>query len=162
LLPCVADADKHALKRFCGEFDLNNVFHLDASKQGITSVAQLAQCQNLITLNLSHNGIADITALASLVQLKVINLAFNHISSLKAIKSMRVLECLDLRENLVAKCDDLVNLGHCCTLQEVMLQDVDGQSANPVCFDEQYWPTMTSQVNLVAVDGKADYFKLQC
>ena len=114
------------------------------SNIGISKIGAMSQCSNLVFLNLKSNKLSNLTGLC-LNQLVMLDLSFNMITNLDTLDEMSKLKYLKLQGNKIDKFKSVHNniikitkLKSFKSLENVLLQEVNGNAANPICKLENY------------------------
>eukprot|EP00050_Salpingoeca_kvevrii_P012353 m.21897 g.21897 ORF g.21897 m.21897 type:complete len:251 (+) comp3964_c0_seq1:116-868(+) len=144
------------LKKVAGEFDLANIFVLDLSGLGLTTLTGTESCCNLEVLLLGDNRLTGITALAGLTRLRELACPRNEIAVIAPKTLPNSLVRLALEGNQISDPGALAAaLDGCRGLEVLSLQKLSGQAANPVCASPAYTRAVHGALpNLKILDGR--------
>ncbi|XP_066933349.1 leucine-rich repeat-containing protein 61-like [Clytia hemisphaerica] len=149
---------EESLKKKKNEFDVETIYVMDLSNQGIFDISALGRCLNLMILDLSGNNIPSVMALRLLTQLRILDLARNRLSALSGIESLESLEMLDVSGNFLTSLDSMLSLTKLEKLNTLVIEDKLKNASNPVVdtFSNKF--EMVDQLkemvpSLLAVDG---------
>ncbi len=89
---------------------LDELNHLDLSRNYISEIKGLENLRSLEYLDLSNNKITEINGLENLANLKILKLTNNEISEIKGLDNSKYLEYLDFSHNKIKEIKGLENL----------------------------------------------------
>lgn len=90
--------------------DKLDLYHLNASEEGITDLSGLEHATSLYSLDLSYNEITDMSPISNLNNIKILELYNNQITDVKELKGLNKLEYLDLDSNEITNLEPLLDL----------------------------------------------------
>eukprot|EP00161_Ancyromonas_sigmoides_P004085 TRINITY_DN1404_c0_g1_i3.p1 TRINITY_DN1404_c0_g1~~TRINITY_DN1404_c0_g1_i3.p1 ORF type:complete len:263 (-),score=25.31 TRINITY_DN1404_c0_g1_i3:39-827(-) len=151
------------LKKHTGNYDLDCVFRLDLSDEGISSIDGLNElCPNLTHLILKGNNLKDLTGIEGLAKLELLDLADNDLTSLAPLIDLPNLRTLHLPNNRLSSLDCLDPLSGLSNLRTLVLRCVTGSgssgsgsgSGNPLCRVAGYRAKILGSCRLENLDGE--------
>ena len=106
----VLDASSDGIESLAGIQNLTSLRDLDLSFNSITDISALSGLTSLTDLGLTLNSISDISALSGLTSLAGLELSLNSISDISALSGLTSLQTLDLADNSITDISALSGL----------------------------------------------------
>ena len=120
------------LKTVSKKFDLETIFLLQVTGQGVSNIGSIPQCTNLLMLDLSNNKLLMLNGIGACVNLTHLNISYNKISLLDPLKECRELSTCMVQGNRVKDVRTIEALDGLKLLSNLYLQEFSGEGANPV------------------------------